>query len=249
MTESTMPEPQLASTAPDGPPLPGLFARVIGVITSPGETFQHIVRTPKVAGSLAIVVLLMAAATALPQFTERGKDMAFDLQVSQIEQRGGEPISDQQFAAMQQMRPVMPYFTLATMMIFIPLMAVITSAVLWAVFNTVMGGTGTFKQVMSIVTHSQIITTLGTLIAAPIMYSRGVLSQTGVANLGALIPSLDESSVVGRVLRMLDFFAIWWVVVLAIGLATLYKRGTTGIAIGLFAFYLLLLIGIASFFG
>lgn len=248
MTESTMPDSPLASTTPDGPPLPGVFARVIGVITSPGETFAHIVRTPKVAGALAIVVLLMAAATAVPQFTERGKDMALDLQVSQIEQRG-QPITDQQLAVMQQMRPLMPYFTLATMMIFMPLMAVITSAVLWAVFNTVLGGTGTFKQVMAIVTHSQIITALGTLVAAPIMYSRGVLSQTGVANLGALIPSLDESSVVGRVLRMLDFFAIWWVIVLAIGLAALYKRGTTGIAVGLFVFYLLLLIGIASFFG
>lgn len=237
------------TTAPDAPPLPGLVSRLIGVITSPGQTFAHIVRTPKVAGALAVVVLLMAAATAVPQFTERGQDMAIDMQVQQFERNSGQAMSDQQYAGMQQMKPYMPYFTLATMMIFIPLMAVLTTAVLWAVFNTVMGGTATFKQVMAVVTHSQIITTLGSLVAAPIMYSRGVLSQTGVANLGAVIPSLDESSVLGRVLGMIDFFAIWWVVVLAIGLAALYKRGTTGIAIGLFVFYVLLLTGIASFLG
>jgi hypothetical protein len=78
------------------------------------------------------------------------------------------------------------------------------------------------------------------------MYARGVMSS-GVANLGALLPMLDVTSFLAKLLGMIDLFAIWWVMVLAIGLAALYKKKAGSIATGLFVFYGLIALVIAFF--
>lgn len=247
MTESTMPDPQLAQTTPDGPPLPGLLARVIGVITSPSETFAHVVRTPKVSGALFVVCLATALAQGLPQFTESGRAAALEMQVQSME-RIGMTVSDEMYNAMaaQSLSNTAGYITLVTTFLFTPVATVIITAIFWALFNTIMGGTATFKHVMAVVAHSQIITTLSLVIAAPIMYMRGQMSASGIANLGALIP-LDETSFLAKFLGMIDLFVIWWLVVLAIGLATLYKRTTNGVATGLLAAYAVIAL-VAAYF-
>jgi hypothetical protein len=45
---------------------------------------------------------------------------------------------------------------------------------------------------------------------------------------------------------MIDLFIIWWFIVLAIGLAVLYRRRTQPIAISLFAVYLVIILCAAA---
>ena len=61
--------------------------------------------------------------------------------------------------------------------------------------------------------------------------------MTSATNLAVLLPMLDEKSFLGRLLGMIDLFIIWWLLVLAIGLAVLYRRRTQPIAIALFGVY------------
>lgn len=246
MPEMTITDPAPTPTVPEGPPLPGLLARVIGVITSPGETFAHIVRTPKVSGMLFVICLATALSQGLPQFTEAGRAAALEMQVEQTERWTGQPLSDEAYAAMQKQSQFGAYFTLIGAFIFVPFVSVIITAILWAVFNTVLGGTAAFKTVMAVVVHSQVISTLSAVVAAPIMYMRGQMSAGGIANLGALIP-LDETSYLAKFFGMIDLFVIWWFVVLAIGLATLYKRTTTGVATGLLVTYAIIALVVAYF--
>ncbi len=244
MTDSTM-----TSSAPsDAPALPGLFARAIGVITSPGETFRHVTRTPKVAGMLFLVCAAAALTQGLPQFTERGRAMVLEMQVEQTERFTGQPVTDETYEVLRQRGQFGAYMALLGSFIFVPFVSVVMTAILWAAFNTIMGGTATFKHVMAVVVHSQIIGSVGGLISAPVMYMRGQMS-TSVANLGALAASLDEGSYLARVLGMIDLFAVWWIVVLAIGLATLYKRTVSGVTTGLLITYLVIVLGFASIFG
>ena len=63
----------------------------------------------------------------------------------------------------------------------------------------------------------------------PMNYLRGTLSSA--TNLAVLLPMIDETSFLGRLLGMVDLFIIWWLVVLAIGLGVLYRRRTQPIAI------------------
>ena len=64
-------------------------------------------------------------------------------------------------------------------------------------------------------------------------------------NLGALLPMLPEKSFLGDLLGAIDIFLIWYVVVLAIGLAVLYRRRTQPIAISLLGVYAVIALIIA----
>jgi len=244
MSDMPVTESSLTTDAP----LPGLLSRVIGVITAPTATFAHVVRTPKVAGVLFLLSLAVGLAQGLPQFTERGRAAALEMQVQQMENFGME-VSDEMYQQMQQRSRsnIGAYSVIVGSFVGMPFVAVLMTAILWAIFNTVMGGTATFKQVMAVLVHSQVISTLGVLFAAPIMYARGAMSSTGVANLAALMPGLDETSFLAKFLGMVDLFMIWWIVVLAIGLAALYRKKSGSIATGLFIFYGLIALGIAYF--
>ena len=234
-------------TDPTTPALPGLPSRAIGIITAPTATFAHVVRKPRVAGMLFLVSLVIGLAQGLPQLTERGRMATLEMQVQQME-RWGATVNDELYQQMEQ-RSRSTFAVVSTVvgtMIVMPFTAVIMTLLLWVVFNTILGGTASFKHVMAVVAHSQVISAVGVLFAAPIMYARGV-TTTGVANLGALLPMLDETSFLAKFLGTIDLFAVWWVVVLSIGLAALYKKASRSIAIGLFVFYGIIALGIAYF--
>ncbi len=74
-------------TEPSTAPVPdkGLIARAIGIVTAPGETFRSVVKEPRPALMLLLVCAVIALATALPQFTERGRLAALEMQVQQTE--------------------------------------------------------------------------------------------------------------------------------------------------------------------
>src|SRR5690606_37858003 len=131
------------------------------------------------------------------------------------------------------------------MIVSVPLMALIIGGVLYAIFNALMGGSATFKQVMAVVAHSQIISAPAFLVRTPINYVKQ--PRAGGPNLAVLFRMLDEWSVAARLLARLGLFAIWWVAVLSIGLAVLYNRKTGSVATVLFGSYAVIAHVIAVF--
>jgi hypothetical protein len=113
----------------------------------------------------------------------------------------------------------------------------VISGVLFVVFNVLMGGTATFRQMMSVVSHSQFVSVIGTIVTYVINYMRGTMAMSGATSLSAFLPNLDEQSFAFRLARSVDLFLIWWLIVLAIGLSVLYRRKTGGVAATLFSIY------------
>lgn len=213
----------------------GLLTRVVGVVTSPADTFRSVVAHPRWFAMLALVAIVMSAASAGPMMTEAGKEAALEQQVTQTERFRGEPVSDQQYEGMRRMIRVMPYITAVSVLVMVPLMSLLTAGILYAVFNAAMGGTATFKQVFAIVAHASVINMLSALFTAPINMARGAMGSA--TSIGVLLPMIDDTSFLGRLLGMIDLFVLWYVVVLAIGLAVLYRRRTQPIAITLLGVY------------
>jgi hypothetical protein len=228
------------------PPAPSLMSRVIGVITSPRETFEKIVEAPRVAGALALVALVGALTIGGYLSTTKGQQAWLDQSVEQTEAWTGQPMTDEQYASQEKLAPYAGYMAAAQMIVSIPLMALITGGILYAIFNALMGGTATFKQVMAVVAHSQIISALAFIVSMPVNYMKGTMSG-GTFSLGVLLPMLDESSFLARLLGMADLFMIWWLIVLSIGLAVLYRRKTGSVASVLFGIYAVIALGIAAF--
>jgi hypothetical protein len=224
-------------------PAPKSFvARFIGVLTAPRETFASVAAHPKWFGMLALTAVMVAIFTALPLMTEAGRQAALDQQVQQM-QSFGMTVNDQMYEQMAKGAGRMPYMTAGSVLVFTPIMGLIIAGILFAIFNAALGGEASFKQLFSVYVHASPVTVLSAIFSGVINYFRGAMGSA--ANLGALLPMLPENSFAGRLLGMIDVFLIWYIVVLAIGLAVLYRRRTQPIAISLLSVYAVIAIVVA----
>ena len=221
-----------------------LFSRAIGVLTAPRDTFASIAAHPKVLGMLVVTILVTAFAAALPMMTEAGKQAAIDQQVSMMESLGVQ-VSDEMYAGIESGKNRLPYTTALGALLFAPVAILIITGILFVIFNAIMGGDARFKQLMAVIVHAGVVSTLGGLFAGIINYFRGAAGSA--TSIGALLPMIDEKSFIGRVLGMADIFLIWWLIVLSIGLAVLYRRKTQSIATTLFVIYAVIALGVAAF--
>lgn len=229
-------------------PLPGLLARAVGVVVSPKATFERLVQTPRILGMLALVTITVGIGSSAFTFTAAGQQAVVDMSAQQIERFMGQPPTDDQMAAIEKRAPYQGYISLVGSLVVMPIICAVEAGVFFLIFNVILGGTATFKQVYAVVTHGALITVLGLAVAVPIQFARGVISMTGPANLGVLFPMLPENSVLSSFLGTIDFFRVWWVVTIAIGLGVLYRRPTRGIALTLFGLYLVIALGVSLIF-
>ena len=232
-----------ATTAASSVPKKGLLARFFGMITSPKETYQSVVAHPKWFGMFALTVAIIALCVSAPMMTEAGQAAALDNQITQMRNLGFE-VNDAQYARMQSQSKYAPYTTAAGIIIGSPIIALVLTGILFAVFNAALGGESTFKQLFSVWVHSGVISTLAQIFTAPINLIRGSVGSR--TNLAVLLPMIDEGSFLGKLLGMIDLFIVWWVIVLAIGLGVLYRRRTQPIAIALFGVYAVIALGGAA---
>lgn len=237
MTTTTVP----AGTSPA--PL-NVFARFIGIITSPRDTYSRVVASPKWFGMFLLTAVIIAFGAALPMTTDAGKAAAVEQQVSTMESMGF-PVSDEQYAQFEKGTAILPYTTAASVVVGGLVMALVLAGIFFAVFNAAMGGDASYKQILAVLVHASVITALGQLFTGPLNYFRGAVGSA--TNLLALLPMLEDTSFAGKLAATIDLFMIWWVVVLSIGLAVLYRRRTQPIATTFFAIYAVIAVAVAFF--
>lgn len=230
-----MPTQAEAESAPKS-----LIARFIGVIVSPRDTFRAVVAHPRWLGMLTVVCVGMAVLVGGYLSTKTGQQAWLDAATSNPLTGS---VSGDQYAAMEKMAPFAGYFAIGQMLLMTPLLFLVMSGILFAVFNAALGGTSTFKQLFTVVVHSSAVSLLGQLYTMPMNYASGTLSSA--TNLGVLLPMVDETSFVGRLAGMIDLFIIWWILVLAIGLGVLYRRRTQPIAVSLLVVYAVIALVVA----
>lgn len=228
-----------ASAAP-GKSLP---ARIVGVLFAPRATYADVAARPRWFGVLAFVVLVGAVGTYLFLSTEVGRNAMIDQQIETMRSFGVQ-MNDQAISRMEQGAERGKYVGPVFQAITFTVVGLIVAGIALAVFNAVMGGDASFKQVFAIVVHSGLVLTVSQLFGLPLAYARE--RMTSATNLAVFAPFLDESSFVARVLGSVDLFIIWWAISLAIGLGVLYKRRTTPIATTLIVIYVAIGVVIAA---
>jgi Yip1-like protein len=214
----------------------GLLARALGVVFSPRATYADVAARPRVLGALLVVVAINVGAFAGFSSTQVGKDAMLE-QVDRSMQSFGARLNDAQYAQMQARMtgPTAIYINAAGQFVTLPLAAAVVAGLVIAVFNAVMGGDASFKQVFAVVVYSGFLTALQQLFIYPIDYAKQ--SLTSPTSLAVFLPFLDENTFAARFLGTVDLFRIWWIVNLAIGIGVLYKKRTTPIATTMLAIY------------
>jgi hypothetical protein len=213
------------------------------MITAPTATFGNVVAVPQPFGILFVCALLIGLGSAVPQFTESGRQATVDMQLRSIE-RFGATVTPEMQAQMEasSRSPVTKVMAIAGPLIMLPIVSLIFAALYWAIFNTALGGTASYKQVLAIVSHSQVIGAIGVLAALPIQLMKGTISMAGPFNLGALAPMLEPDSLLANVLGGISVFGIWGFIVTGIGLGVLYRRSGRNISIALIVVYVLFVV-------
>ncbi|MCU0251372.1 MAG: YIP1 family protein [Vicinamibacterales bacterium] len=227
---------------------PGLSlpARVWGILTSPRETFADVVARPRWFGMMLVAILVTVVCTGGFLMTAVGQQAYLDNQIESTKRWVGE-VSEAQVAGMERMLPYAAPISAVSVAIIMPIMWLVMSGILFAVFSAALGGTATFKQVFAVMVHSSAISVVQQLFVMPLNYVRE--SMSSATNLAVFLPMLDEGSFLAKFLGTIDLFLVWWVVVLSIGLGVLFKRKTGPIATGLFVVYGIIAVIVAAFFG
>jgi len=230
-----------------------LISRIIGVITSPKATFENVVAAPRPVGVMFVVALVIAIVSVAPQFTESGRVKMVDMQMKvaeRVSQALGRPLPPDTYADLEAKSHSVPRRLAGMLSPFfgLPIWALFLTALYWVAFNTVLGGTAAFKQVLAVVTHSQVISGLGALLGVPIMMMTNSFSLSGPFNLGALMPGLDPDSQMAAFLGSISVFSLWGSIVTGIGLGVLYKRSGRNIAIALVILNILFMFALTAIF-
>ena len=238
MTQTVAPES--SATAARGLSLP---ARIVGVLTSPRATYADVAARPRWLGVLLFVILLGGAATFVFLSTDVGKQALLEQQVRFMEGFGVK-LNDVAYQRMEAGLERAPYTGAVGQAVSLSLIALIIGGIAMGVFNAILGGDGTFKQVFAIVAHSGVVISLATLFGLPLAYARDTMSST--TNLAVFVPFLDENSFPARFLGSIDLFQIWWIVSLSIGLGVLYRKRTGPIATTMIGIYVAIALIIAA---
>lgn len=235
--ERTAPDHALDdSGVPDdeAPPLPGLFRRAGMVVLSPGDLFPALAARPKWFGAMLLAALLTATTGLVPQ----------EVLLEQIARQG---------AAAQEMAlgaVVLRLSSVVGMLVFIPISALVVSGLTYVALVFVRGDEATFKQHLSVISHSGIINGLGVL--AFLALAHGGLSVGAESlSVGGLLPFLPDGFL-ARFLGQVSLFSLWSAVVAGLGLSLLDPRRrwapTAMVTVGLTLAFPLLVTAIGSAF-
>jgi hypothetical protein len=220
------------------PPAPmGLVTRLVGIITAPTETYRSVVAHPRWLGMLALTTLFTVVVTTAFMMTEAGQNAWLDSVLPAT-------APAEQVQTMEQIAPYAGYIAGVSILVTVPLILLVVSGILFAVFNAALGGNATFKQIFTVAVHAGAIGVLAQLFTVPLNYMRE--SLTSSTSLAVMLPMLEENSFGAKFAGAIDLFFIWQTIVLAIGLGVLYRRRTQPIAISLLGVYLVIALIIAA---
>lgn len=198
-------------------PNPSLFK----MFTSPSEQFEKIKENPKIWVSLIIVSILSALGAFL---------IANGMDTPTLE-----GISAEQAASISMIGKV----TAAIGGLLGPIIAILIGSAVQLIITKIADSGATYKQLLSMNTYIYIIGAVGVLLNAGIRLAIGGNSQVNVTSIAGLLNS-DKPGV----LNSIELFAIWGLILTAIGL---HKVGnlSKGVAWTIAIIFFLISVGMA----
>lgn len=120
----------------------------------------------------------------------------------------------------------------------------IVSAVLFFVFNVLLGGDSTFRRVFSVFCYSSLIGIPSMVVKFPLtMMKQDLNVQTSLA---LLLSADNKDTFLYRVLSGFDIFTLWQVILISIGMGVLYSYTTKKAFTVVFVLWVLLILGMSG---
>jgi len=240
------PEAQAATISP--------FGRVIGVLFSPGKTFEDIARKPGwIVPVLVTTVLSIISVVALNQ---RMNWRDYIVQQMEKNPRSAQLSADQK----QQQAEVGVKFTVAIVYaagVVVPvLFALVVGLVMMGAYNLLAGAGARFSAALAIVAHAGLVGIVSTPLFLLVLFLKppGTIDPENplATNLAAFLPEESAKWLVALG-KSFDVFTLWTLILIAIGFAAVNPKKLKGaksftIAFGVWAAYVVCRVGLAFIF-
>ena len=194
------------------------FERVINVYFSPVKAFQSVVRKQDWIWVYMILIVLAFSAQLVT------KDVIVNERIDRIERsdRLTPEQKDNQIEYTRKMyEPPFIYIIIVTMLLGGLVWNAAAAGILLFTGNIIFGGEAKFKQMFSMYIYTGLVGIPNLLLKAPLIMSKGTSNvQTSLA----VFMSVDSmETFLYRFLTHIDVFAIWQVILVAIGFSLIYK--------------------------
>ena len=230
------------------------FGRVLGVLFSPGKTFEDIVRKP--SWMLPIVLTTILSIAVSFSIDQRINWREFMSQQIEKNPRAAQMSAEQKQQQIEGGAKFSPAFTYGIGLLGPILGALVVSLVMWGAYSLLGGASTNFGTAFSITSHAF----LTGLISSPLFililylkpYGTADLENPIAANLAAFLP--DESAKwLVALCKSFDIFTFWTLILLAIGFAAVNPKKLKGsktytIAFGVWAVFVACRVGWAFIF-
>ncbi|MEA3296302.1 MAG: YIP1 family protein [candidate division Zixibacteria bacterium] len=206
MNQSDVPGNALQQTSTSGFSFRGL----VEIFYQPASFFEKLKNNPKVLVPYLVFGILILT------FFWFAQDLVFEMQMQ------SEQFQEQMQG--QVMTPVVEKITKISIVVFgsISLCLSPLLATLFALFwgNFVYAGKASFKALLSVMVYSEIIYAVGIVILIPLMLAKESILVS--LSLGVLAANAGPESLLYLALSKIDVFNIWEIIVVGIGLSTIY---------------------------
>jgi hypothetical protein len=209
-----------------------LAQRFTGVLTSPKETFQNVVSFPYWVDVFLITLVVSFVFTTWFFWSDVGQAAFAD----QMRTQNPAVTVEQAEGIAKFMRYVIP----AAVPVIASIFLFGGAGVLLGVF-AITGGSATYKQVLAVLAHAGVVSTIAQVVLTVTNYLRG--SMVSITSLAGVASAFDEHSFMAGFLGAIDLWWFWYLAVLAIGLGVLYRRRTGPILTTFCLIYLVIAIG------
>ena len=225
----------------------GALSRIVGVFTSPRETFESIDRKPTWLVPFLFLAILAIILSILVM------DIVGEHQMKVLEAR--ELPAAQMEAARARMEGPLRYVNLLFIPVMYLLVWVIISFVFWFSGNTILGGDIKFKKVFSVIAWSGLVSDwqgIGSVLKTLLIKMKG--SVQGVqTSLAMILPTPEigkPSTVMYRLLSRFDIFMIWQLVLWIIAFSVIYRfsiKKSTTLVLSVWIIWILIAVGLGGF--
>ena len=240
--------------APAEPAQMNAFARMFGVLFSPGDTFRDIARAP--GWIVPVIVYMVLGLLVIGVFSKRvGWDSFMRKQMERNASFAQLP-PDQQRQRIEMATKVAPYTSSGGVIVVNLASVLLVGAILMGAFRVAMGSNLNYKQSLGIVSYAYMPLAVGGVLGIVILFLKDPqtvdLQNLVSANVGAFLA--EETPRWQQALgQAIDLFSFWVIFLLATGFSVAdpkkIKMGSAlGVVIGAWVLWVLLKVGMAAAF-
>lgn len=247
MASPTVPTPEAPASA-------NSFGRIFGALFSPKATFESIAQRPTWLAPLVVLCVLSTAIIAV--FGQRVGWHDFMTRQIESNSRTAQLSTEQKNQIIAQQEKFAPFGAYGGVVIGTFVGAVVIAAIFLGVFNLTSGTKIGFKTSLGIVSYGWVPGIVAGLLGLLILFLKDpstVDLENLVASNPAALLSSESPKWLASLLRSLDLFSFWMMILMAIGYsATNPKKISFGKALGsivaVWLVYVLVKVGIAAAF-